>query len=125
MANICESLIKIVSSERQKVLTCLDQNGMRPGLGSALFPNADVAPSVERWSLSHLQGIYAERGKPDCLRNCGNRTARGGDRQAGMGSRRKRMPCRNRADRGSEFAPPERVQTSEWSLITRQSENIV
>jgi hypothetical protein len=107
------------------VLSCLNQNGERSGSGTAIFPDADVAPSVERWSLSHLQGIYAERGKPVCLRESGNRIVRGGDRQAGMGSRRKRMPCRNRADRGSEFAPPERVQTSEWSLITRQSENIV
>jgi len=80
MAKIFESLIKIVSSKRQKVLICLDQNGERPGSGIAFFPDVDVAPSVERWSLSHLEGIYAERGKPDYPRTSGNRIVRGGDR---------------------------------------------
>jgi len=53
----------------------------------------------------------------------GNRTARGGDRQAGMGSRRKQKPCCNGADRGSRFAPRESGQTSERSFFTRKSEN--
>ncbi|QTA82065.1 Group II intron reverse transcriptase/maturase [Desulfonema limicola] len=45
-----------------------------------------------------------EHGKPDCLRKCGNRPARAGDRQAGMGGWKKRMPSCNEADRGSKFA---------------------
>ncbi len=54
MVKIFESLIKIVSSERQKVLICLDQNGERTGSGTAIFPDADAAPPVERQNLSHL-----------------------------------------------------------------------
>ena len=88
------------------MLTSLDQNGGRSGSGTAIFPDADVAPSVERRGLSHLSrylcGTWQARLSPQ---ECGNRTARQGDRQAGMGSRRRRKPCGNSADRGSEFAP--------------------
>jgi hypothetical protein len=87
------------------LILSLDQNGERPGSGADTSPDADVAPSVYGWSLSYSKGIYAERVKPDCLRGNGNRTVRGGDRQVGMGSRRKRMSCCNGADRGSKFAP--------------------
>ncbi len=52
-------------------------------------------------------------------------TVRGGDRQASKGSKRKRMSSCNEADRGSNFALPERMQTSEWSFIMRKSENSV
>ncbi|SLM31198.1 hypothetical protein MTBBW1_2830004 [Desulfamplus magnetovallimortis] len=46
MANIIESLIKIVITNRQKVLICLNQNGERPGSGAMFSSDADVAPSV-------------------------------------------------------------------------------
>ena len=72
---------RAVNSNRLKVLILsLNQNGKRPGSGANVSPDADVAPSVYRWNLSHPKGIYAERGKPDCLHESGNRTARGGDR---------------------------------------------
>ncbi|WP_207687148.1 hypothetical protein [Desulfonema limicola] len=45
-----------------------------------------------------------EHGKPDCLRTSGNRPARAGHRQAGMGGWKKRMLSCNEADRGSKFA---------------------
>jgi hypothetical protein len=93
-----------VSSDRLKMLTSLNQNGKRPGSGADVSPDANVESPVYRWNLSHPKGTYAERGKPDCLHESGNRTARGGHSQAGMGFRRKRKPCCNRADRGSRFA---------------------
>ena len=101
MVNICESLQdRQLRQAKGADILSLNQNGERPGSGVDVSPDVDVAPSVYGWNLSHLSGIYAERGKPDCLHENGNRTARGGDRQAGMGSWKKRMPSCNEADTG-------------------------
>lgn len=49
----------------------------------------------------------------------GKQTVRKADRYAGIGCQKKRMlPC-NREDRDSNFVPPERGPTSDWSKITR------
>ncbi len=61
-------------------------------------------PPANRQILSH-QVKSMEHGKPVSLHVNGNRIARGGDRQAGMGGRKKRMPPCNEADKGSESAP--------------------
>ena len=99
MADICESL-QDRELRQAKGAVKPEPKGERPGSEADASSDADAEPSVHGRSLSHPKGIYAERGKPDCLRENGNRIARGGDRQAGMGFRRKRMPCRNRADTG-------------------------
>jgi len=59
-------------------------------------------PPADRQILSH-RVKSVEHGKPDCLHASGNQPA--GDRQAGMGGWKKRMPSCNEADRGSKFAP--------------------
>ncbi len=41
-----------------------EPKGERSGSGATISPDADAAPPVERQSLSHPQGIYAERSKP-------------------------------------------------------------
>jgi hypothetical protein len=82
------------------MLTSLNQNGKRPGSGANVSPDANVESPVYRWNLSHPEGTYAERGKPVCLHANGNRPVREGDRQAGMGSWKKRTPCCNRTDTG-------------------------
>ncbi len=99
MANICESL-QDREVRQAKGAVKPGPKGERPGSGADVSSDADAEPSVCGWSLSHPKGIYAERGKPVCLHIGGNRTVRQGDRQAGMGFRRKRMPCCNRADTG-------------------------
>ncbi|QTA85041.1 Uncharacterized protein dnm_010440 [Desulfonema magnum] len=50
----------------------------------------------------------------------GKRTARQAHGDAGKGCRRKRMPCRNGADTGSEFARHESEQTSDRCFFARQ-----
>ncbi|WP_207689794.1 hypothetical protein [Desulfonema limicola] len=69
----------------------------------AIRSTQSIIPPADRQILSH-RVKSVEHGKPDCLRKCGNRPARAGHRQAGMGSWKKRMPCCNGADRGSKFA---------------------
>ncbi len=62
-----------------------------------------MTPPVDRQILSHRVKSM-EHGKPDCLRENGNRPVRAGDRQAGKRSWKKRMSSCNEADRGSKFA---------------------
>jgi len=103
MDNICELLINVVNDDKPKTLKGLNQKVR--GMDKALrfrFTQPSVPPA-NRQILSHpVKSV--EHGKPDCLRANGNRLAREGDRQAGMGCRKKRMPPCNEADRGSEFA---------------------
>jgi len=47
-------------------------------------------------------------------------TVRNADGNAGKGKWKKRMSLCNEVNRGSKFAPPERVQTSIRFLITRK-----
>jgi hypothetical protein len=75
MADICESL-QDRELRQAKGAVKPEPKGERPGSEADVSSDADVAPSVYGWSLSHPQGIYAERGKPDCLHGSGNRTVR-------------------------------------------------
>jgi hypothetical protein len=50
----------------------------------------------------------------------GKHAARRADGAAGRGGGRKRRPACNGADRGCNITPPERVQTSLWSGVTRE-----
>ena len=52
MVNICESLINVVTSNKPKMLTGLNQNGMWSGLDAALSSNVDVVPPAERRGLT-------------------------------------------------------------------------
>ena len=40
------------------LILSLDQNGERPGSGADTSPDADVAPSVYRWSLSYSKKVF-------------------------------------------------------------------
>ena len=103
MDKILELLINIVSASKPKMLTGLSQKA-RGKDGTLEFRSTQsTIPPVDRQILSH-QVKSVEHGKPDCLRECGNRPARAGDRQAGMGGWKKRMPSCNEADKGSKFA---------------------
>jgi len=103
MDNICELLINVVSASKPKMLTGLNQK-VRGVDGAFEFRSAQsMIPPADRQTLSH-RVKSVEHGKPDCLRKCGNRPARAGRRQAGMGGRKKRKPCCNGADKGSKFA---------------------
>ncbi|QTA83795.1 Group II intron reverse transcriptase/maturase [Desulfonema limicola] len=103
MDNTCELLINVVSASKPKMLTGLSQKA-RGVVGAFEFRSAQsTIPPADRQILSH-RVKSVEHGKPDCLRTSGNRPARAGHRQAGMGGWKKRMPSCNEADRGSKFA---------------------
>ncbi len=63
MGNTCESLINAVKSNKPKMLIGLNQKGTWPGSGIPTSPDADVAPPVERRTLTR-SGTNGERGKP-------------------------------------------------------------
>lgn len=101
--NISELLINVVNDDKPKTLRGLNQ--MARGMDKAFrfrFTQPSIPPA-NRQILSHPVKS-AEHGKPDCLHANGNRLVREGDRQAGMGCRKKRTPSCNEADRGSKFA---------------------
>jgi hypothetical protein len=103
MDNICELLINVVSASKPKMLTGLNKK-VRGMDGVFEFRSTQsMIPPAERQILSH-RVKSVEHGKPDCLRKCGNRPARAGYGQAGMGGWKKRMPSCNESDRGSKFA---------------------
>ena len=68
--------------------------------------------------------IETQHGKPVFLPTYfgaeGKRAARQADGDVGMGLWKKRMPVCNGSDRGFNVTPPEREQTSTWSLIARR-----
>ena len=104
MDKIFELLINVVSVNKLKMLTGLNQK-VRGMVRALMLRSAQsMIPPADRQILSHQNVILAEPGKPDCLRENGNRPARAGDRQAGKRGWRKRMPFCNGADRGSKFA---------------------
>src|SRR5215813_3712097 len=98
MAKIFEPLTNVVTNDRSKALTDLNQNGKQPSIGAASSPIADVALPAKEWSLTH-SGAQVERGKPVLL-PLGRQTARRADGSAGMGRWKKRRPSCNGADRG-------------------------
>jgi len=63
MVNTCESLINVVTENKPKMLTGLDQNGTWPSSDASNSSDADVAPPAEQRDLTHT-GIHGERGKP-------------------------------------------------------------
>ena len=74
-ANTCEPLQRR-EIRQAKGADMPEPKGLRTGTGADVSPVADVVPPAYGRSLSHLYVIYAKRGKPDCLRESGNRTVR-------------------------------------------------
>jgi len=68
MVNECESLINVVSSDKRKRLSRLNQNGKWSGTGALTSPVADVAPLAEKRDLTDSV-VFIERGKPAILPN--------------------------------------------------------
>ena len=65
MENICESLIKIVTGNKLKVLSGLNQNGKGYGSCSCLLGMTQPRiPPVERRLLSRSLVYFAKLGKP-------------------------------------------------------------
>jgi len=62
----CESLINVVTENKPKMLTGLDQKVRGPGSGVPNSPDADDEPPAERRALTH-SGTNAKRGKPVVL----------------------------------------------------------
>ena len=63
MVNTCESLINVVTENKPKMLTGLDQNGTWPSSDAHNSSDADDAPPAKRRDLTH-SGTHEERGKP-------------------------------------------------------------
>jgi hypothetical protein len=57
----------VVSGNRPKVLTGLNQNGKWTGTEAGASSVADAVPPAYRWNLSHPEGTYAQRAKPVSL----------------------------------------------------------
>ena len=66
--NICEPLINVVSRNKPKMLTGLNQNGMWDGIGGCpiLRPQA-FFPTGEEAEPNRSKGIRVQRGKPHAL----------------------------------------------------------
>ena len=54
MVNICEPLLNVVTRNKPKMLTGLNQKGKGSGIGAIKSPVADVASPAKRRNLSHL-----------------------------------------------------------------------
>jgi len=54
MVNICEPLLNVVTRNKPKMLTGLNQKGKGSGTGAIKSSVADVAPSAKRRNLTHL-----------------------------------------------------------------------
>ena len=100
MVNDCELSINPVSAQRRKVVKrrVKRQADSRRCLNIAVF--SSVAQPGDREYLKELYNInHTEHGKPDEPHVSGIPTARKGDGSAGRGTKKKRMPPYNRADR--------------------------
>jgi len=104
MDKIFELLINVVSLNKPKMLTGLNQKVRGMVRAFRLHSAQSMIPPADRQILSHRNVILAKLGKPDCLHESGNRPVRAGHRQAGKRGWRKRMLSCNEADRGSKFA---------------------
>ena len=100
MVNDSELSINPVSAQRRKVVKrrAKRQADSRCCLSIAVF--SSVAQPGDREYLWELYNInYAEHGKPDEPHISGIPTVRKGDGSAGRGTKKKRMPPCNKADR--------------------------
>ena len=100
MVNDRELSINPVSAQRRKVVKrrVKRQADSRRCLNITVF--SYVAQPGDREYLKELYNvIHTEHGKPDELQDGGILTVRKGDGSAGRGTKKKRMPPCNRADR--------------------------
>jgi hypothetical protein len=112
MVNPGEVPLKVVMFVEPKLLYGLGPKGMWPGVGAQRSPAADDAPPAERHDLTRSV-TSTERGKPVVLPwQHGREVARQPVGTAGRGSRSKRRPTCNGADRGCKITSRESGQTS-------------
>jgi len=90
---------------------------MQPSAGATNSSVADAALSVQGRRLT-CSGAYAEHDNPEYL-PMGRTVARLPDGYAGAGCRKKRRPCCNGTDTGSDSARRESEQTSDGSPFAR------
>ena len=84
---------------KPKVLTGLNQNGVRSGVVSEYWATMDVEPPAKLKGPIRSE-IQAEQGKPVALPFYGKSTERKAVGAAGRGMQKKRMPSCNGADTG-------------------------
>jgi hypothetical protein len=117
MVKTSESAIKTVIIDKRKWLLRLNQKVLEVGTAS------DAYAFVTHTPLGRMQ---APKPTYFCKRNVetpyrsprGRQTAKSAYGGAGTGTRRKRMPFCNGADRGCDIILRESGQTSSWSLFT-------
>ncbi len=100
MVNDCELAINPVSAQGRKVVIrpAKRQAGSRRCLNITVFPF--VVQSGDSKYLRELHKVnHTEHGKPDEPHVSGILTVRKGDGSAGRGTKKKRMPPGNKADR--------------------------
>jgi hypothetical protein len=100
MDNLGELLINAVIARKPKMLSGLNQNGKWSGLEVTSSSNVDIRTTGEKASpnpFGYLCGTWKPRNLP--LRK-GKQTVRRAEKVAGIGKRKKRMPCCNGKDKG-------------------------
>ena len=114
-----ESAIKIVTRNKRKWLIRLNQKVMEAGTAFMYCafvthtpPGPEQAPNPTYFCKRNVETPYRS------LR--GQQAARSAYGGAGVGTRSKRMPFCNGADRGCDIILRESGQTSSWSLFTRE-----
>ena len=118
-ANTCEPLINVVTVDKPKMLTGLNQKVRGRYRGSCTRLSQTPRPPADRRSPPH-PGTEAERGKPVALPSWesapqGAPTGRRVEEDGGSEGR-----AGNGADRGCDITPRESGPTSIWSLSTRE-----
>ena len=119
MVNRCEPVIKTVNENKRKWLLRLSQKASRRGrvvdmlaLVAHISSGRQQAPNPTCFSFETWQ--------PRRVPLLGQSTVRKTYGPAGLGSRKKRMPCCNGADTGFNVTRRESAPTSDRSFIARE-----
>jgi len=115
--NTSESAIKIVTYDKRKWLSRLSQTATEVGGASLIYalvthmpPGPKQAPNPTYFGKWNVETPYRSP--------WGQQAAKSAHGGAGTGSRKKRMPFCNGADRGCNITSRESGQTSSWSFFT-------
>lgn len=116
--NICELQFNVVIFNKPKVLTGLNQNGVRSGVVLGHWATMDVEPPAKMKGPIRSES-QAEQGKPVALPLCGRPTERTAVGAAGKGMQKKRMSSCNGANTDCDIIRRESEPTSAWSFMAR------
>ena len=120
MVKTSESAIKIVILKQAEVAFTLEPKGTEGGKNDRNCILVTHASFGRKQRPNPALLLGAERGNPVSPLLGGQQTARAAYGGAGLGGRKKRMLCCNRADMGLNITQHESVPTSDWWCVARK-----